>query len=95
MPPFDDLIQIIYQQGCYSEAGRSAVCELLESGEDALDAFLNADPSLKQSSLHPRDIADSVSDVFGEFAKQHPDALIDRREIIGELQLYWALGAAR
>lgn len=68
--------------------------ELAAGGEAALDAFLSID-CYPQSTLHPRDMADLVSDVFGEFAKRWPDAVIDSLEQIGESQTYWALGSAK
>jgi HEAT repeat protein len=90
------LIRTIYERGCYSEEGRGAIAELVNGGESALDAFLLAQHHGAQSTLHPRDLWDTISDVYAEFARQHPDALIDRFEAgkINALRVYWALGLA-
>lgn len=92
---FQSLMQTIFEHGCYSKAGRDATEELVDGGEPALEAFLYADGDLPQSALHPRDVADTISGVFCQFAKQWPDAVIDRLEKIGECQTYWALGSAK
>ncbi len=85
----------IFEHGCYSKAGRDATEALVDGGELALDAFMDVDGDYPQSSLHPRDLADTISGVFCEFAKRWPDAVIDRLEQIGECQTYWALGSAK
>ncbi len=92
---FNKLMQTIFQHGCYSKAGRDATEELVDGGESALDAFLHADGDYPQSTLHPRDVADTISDVFCQFAKRWSDAIIDRLGKIGEIQTYWALGSAK
>ena len=95
MIDFSTLLQRLFEDGCYSLSGRNAIEELVGGGESALDAFLLADGDYPLSTLHPRDIADTISDVFCEFAKRCPDAVIDRLEQIGETQVYWALGSAK
>jgi hypothetical protein len=92
----DKLIRTIYERGCYSDAGRDAIAELVNGGEPALDAFLQAQDHTLQSNLHGRDLSDTISDVYSEFARQVPDALIDRFEsgMIGAFRVFWALGSA-
>jgi HEAT repeat protein len=91
------LIRTIFERGCYSDAGRDAIAELVNVGESALDAFLLTQDHAPQSHLHGRDLWDTVSDVFSEFARQNPDALIDRFESgkIGAFRVFWVLGSAR
>ena len=91
------LIRMIFSHGGYSDAGRDAVVELASGGESALDSFLKARNKPIKSDLHPRDLHDTVSQVFGEFARQNPDALIARFESgeIDEFSAYWALGSAK
>ena len=89
------LIRTIFQRGCYSDAGRDAIAELVNGGESALDAFLRARHAW-QSDLHPRDLSDTISEVYSRFARHIPDALIDRFESgkIHAFSVFWALGAA-
>ena len=91
------LIRMIFSHGGYPDAGRDAIVELAGGGEAALDAFLKAQNKPLKSDLHPRDLHDTVSQVFGEFARQNPDALIDRFEAgdIDEFSIYWALASAK
>src|SRR5580700_8647407 len=90
------LIRTIFERGCYSDAGRDAIAELVNGGESALDAFLRAQHHAPQSNLHGRDLWDAISDVYSGFARQNPDALIDRFESgkIGAFRVFWALGSA-
>jgi HEAT repeat protein len=90
------LIRTIFERGCYSDAGRDAIAELVNGGESALDAFLLAQDHPPQSNLHGRDLWDTIDDVYSEFARQNPDALIDRFESgkISALRVFWALGSA-
>lgn len=87
------LTRMIFSHGGYPDAGRDAIVELAGGGESALDAFLKARNKPIKSDLHPRVLCDTVSQVFGEFARQKPDALIDRFESgdIDEFSIYWAL----
>ena len=91
-----ELILTIYEHGCYSGAGRHAIAELAKGGESALDAFLLAQRDPPQSRLHPRDLYDTIYQIFGAFARSTPDALIDRFEsgLIDEFTIYWAHGSA-
>ena len=91
------LIRMIFSHGGYPDAGRDAIVELAGGGEAALDAFLKAQNKPLKSDLHPRDLHDTVSQVFGEFARQNPDALIDRFEAgdIDEFSIYRALASAK
>jgi HEAT repeat protein len=93
---YTKLIRTICEHGCYSEAGRDAIAELVNGGESALDAFLRAERRGAPSMLHPRDLLDTVSDVYSGFARHNPDALIDRFESgkIDAFKVFWALGAA-
>jgi len=90
------LIKTICDEGCYSKLGRNAISELVGGGEEALDAFLKMQHKLPKTDLHPRDLADTISDVFCEFARKYSDALIDRFATgdIEEFQTFWALGYA-
>ncbi len=96
MSTHTDLIRTIYEHGCGTGIGRRAIAELAKCGESALDAFVLAGHALPQSNLHPRDLHDTASSVYSEFARSNPDALIDRFEsgVIDELTIYWALGSA-
>ena len=91
------LIRTIFRHGGYCKTGRDAIVELAMAGDSALDAFLKAQKKPLKSDLHPRDLYDTVSQVFGEFARQNPDTLIDRFESgeIDEFSVYWALGSAK
>jgi hypothetical protein len=91
---FDTLMQTIFEHGCYAKAGRNATAELVAGGGRALDMFLRAVCDLPETTLHPRDVADTVSDVFGQFAKRDANSVVDRCDQIGEFQTYWALGLA-
>ncbi len=90
------LIRTIFERGCYSDAGRDAIAQLVSGGESALDAFLLAHDHPPQSHLHPRDLLDTISDVYAWFARQNADALIDRFESgkIDAFTVFWSLGAA-
>ena len=90
------LIRTIYEHGCSSDVGRDAITKLANKGESALDAFLRAQNDPPQSNLHPRDLWDTISYVYSEFAGRNPDAVIDRFESgkITEFRVFWALGSA-
>jgi len=66
---FKTLLQRIFENGCYSKAGRDATEELVAGGESSLDMFLSVD-CYPQSTLHPRDLVELASDLFDEFAKR-------------------------
>lgn len=91
------LIRTIFEAGSYSEAGREAIGELVATGEVGLDTFLTSLKSIPPSNLHPRDLHDTISHVYGEFAIHCAEAFIDRFEAgrIDEFNAYWALGAAK
>jgi hypothetical protein len=91
---FNTLMQAIFENGCYSKAGRNAIAELVAGGGRAIDMFLSANCDLPETTLHPRDVADTISDVFGQFAKRDANCVIDRCDQIGEIQTYWSLGLA-
>lgn len=88
-------IQAIFKHGCYSKEGRDAVAHFVGGGEPALEAFMTLTSHDWPTELHPRDVADTVSDLYSAFAKRIPDAVIDRRDVIGDTQVFWALGAAK
>ena len=89
------LICTIYQHGSYCKPGQDAVAELVAGADSSLGAFVFALQDPPRSDLHPRDLHDTISDVFWEFARQDPNGLIDRLDQIGEFRVYWALGAAK
>ena len=94
MPDYSDLIAAIYRHGCYQAEGRKAIRSLVDGGEPALSAFLTARQHPPESEIHSRDLAETLVEVIGRFAKDIPDVVLDRFEAgdLDEFETYWAFG---
>ena len=88
------LIDAIYQNSMYRNAGSKAIRELATLGRPAFQALVEApDRPTKQ---HPRDLWESIICAYSEFARTIPDVLIEFLEA-GRIQpwiAYIALGYA-
>lgn len=92
-----ELIRIIHEKGEYDKEGSRAISELAELGKPALDLMIESLDQPPESSLHPRDLWDSIQGAFSAFAGTIPDALIEALKA-GSIEpqiVYWALGSAQ
>lgn len=91
------MIKTIYAKGSYSPEGQTAIRTLCQRGVDGLEAMLDSTQRVPPSDLHPRDLWDTVSDVYWHFAAVISEELIARMddERLGRAQAYWALGNAK
>ena len=96
-PKIRKLIAEIFQKGEYAADGRRAIKELAAFGEPAVREMLSALIKPPKTDLHPRDVWDSISSSFSEFARTVPDSLLkllDKGAVDPGL-IYWGLGSAK
>lgn len=67
---------------------------MVNGGEPAFAAFLAMRQHPPPSDVPPRDLAEAVNEVIGQFSKVIPGVVLDRFEAgeLGAFETYWALG---
>lgn len=91
------LIETIYQNSQYQPAGEKAMDELCRLGKPGLDAMVRVRKNPPLSSVHGRDLAETIYSVYQMFAEKYSDELIDymRRGDLPHAEVYSALRNAR